>query len=187
MYAAISRRLRSRACAVAIGEVGQALRVELPPDQVTSRLNALYPMESNGGHFLTVVYATLDARSLEFKYSAAGHPAPTIVRPGEAIRVLESDGLPIGVTAGADYATTSVQLQAGDRVYLYSDGLMEAMNEQNELFRRTRIEDVIDATRAMTLDESIDALVDAAVAWQGSEQFTDDLSLLALEVPGSKS
>jgi len=153
-----------------------------PPDQVTSRLNALYPMSSNGGHFLTVVYATVDAESLEFRYCAAGHPGPTVARPGEDTRVLETQGLPIGVMADAEYETRSVQLQAGDRLYLYSDGLMEAMNERRELFGRTRIEAVIDATRGVTLDESIDALVDAAVAWQGSEHFTDDLSLLALEV-----
>jgi sigma-B regulation protein RsbU (phosphoserine phosphatase) len=153
-----------------------------PPHQVADRLNTLYPMTSNGGHFLTLVYATVDRASLEFKYSAAGPPGPTVVRAGEDVRSLETQGLPIGVVSQSDYATDSMQLQAGDRIYLYSDGLMEAMSPANVLFGRDRVEAVIDRTRDVSIDESIDALVDAAVAWQGSENFSDDLSLLALEV-----
>jgi sigma-B regulation protein RsbU (phosphoserine phosphatase) len=153
-----------------------------PPDQVARRLNALYPMSSNGGHFLTVVYATVDAESRELRYCAAGHPGPTIARPGERVRSLETHGLPIGVMEGEEYATTAVQLQSGDRVYLYSDGLMEAMDSSGTLFGRERIDAVIDETRDKSIDESIDALIDAAVTWQGVQEFADDLSLLALEV-----
>ena len=78
----------------------------------------------------------------------------------------------------------AVQLRAGDRLYMYSDGLMEAMNPDNELFGQRRIEALIDETRDVSIDDSLDALIDAAVAWQGSDSFTDDLSLLALEVTG---
>ena len=58
------------------------------------------------------------------------------------------------------------------------------MDTARDLFGRDRIQTVIDRTRDVSLDESIDALVDAAVAWQGSQRFTDDISLLALEVAG---
>ena len=61
---------------------------------------------------------------------------------------------------------------------------MEAMNPANELFGGRRIEALIDETRNMSIDDSLAALIDAAAAWQGSDDFTDDLSLLALEVTG---
>jgi len=156
-----------------------------PPDQIASRLNALYPMESNGDHFLTLAYATVDAESLKFTYCAAGHPGPMVVRAGTETQVLETHGPPIGVASYSKYRTTSIQLQPGDRVYLNSDGLEETMNPARELFGRDRIKTVIEQAREMSLDESIDALVDAALAWQGSEGFSDDLSLLALEVSGA--
>ena len=57
------------------------------------------------------------------------------------------------------------------------------MSPARELFGKDRILAVFDQTREKSLDESIDALVDAAVAWQGSLRFEDDLSILALEVP----
>ena len=154
------------------------------PDHVATRLNALYPMASNGGHFMTLVYATVDSKNLEFRYTAGGHPGPTLARQGEGVRSLESLGLPIGVIADGGYSTNAVQLRAGDRLYMYSDGLMEAMNPVNELFGARRIEALIDETRDVSIDDSLDALIDAAVAWQGSDSFTDDLSLLALEVTG---
>jgi len=153
-----------------------------PPDHVAARLNALYPMASNGDHFLTLVYATVDAESLEFTYCAAGHPGPIVVRAGNKTQGLKTHGPPIGIASDSKYSTTSIQLQPGDRVYLYSDGLEEAMSPARELFGDDRIKAVIDQTHGVSLDESIDALVDAAVAWQGSQDFSDDLSLLALEV-----
>ncbi|MHC4409289.1 MAG: response regulator, partial [Planctomycetota bacterium] len=66
-------------------------------DDVAARLNALYPMETNGDHFLTLVYATVNAESLEFTYCAAGHPGPILDRTGEATQSLETLGPPIGV------------------------------------------------------------------------------------------
>jgi sigma-B regulation protein RsbU (phosphoserine phosphatase) len=152
-----------------------------PPDQVARRLNALYPMRSNGGHFLTVVYATVDAERLRLEYCAAGHPGPTLARRGEPARLLETQGLPIGVSDDAEYDMTSVQLQEGDRVYLFSDGLMEAMNPGGQLFGHDRVDAVINETREKSLDESLDALIEAAVAWQGAKEFADDVSLLAME------
>jgi sigma-B regulation protein RsbU (phosphoserine phosphatase) len=153
-----------------------------PPNQVVSRLNALYPMRSNGGRFLTVVYATVDAEHLRLEYCAAGHPGPTIARRGQPVRSLETHGIPIGVIDEAEYDMTAFQLQEGDRIYLYSDGLAEAMKPDRRLFGPERVGSVIDETREKSLDESLDAIIDAAVAWQGSKEFADDVSILAMEV-----
>jgi sigma-B regulation protein RsbU (phosphoserine phosphatase) len=154
-----------------------------PPSHVVHRLNALYPMSSNGGHFLTVVYAVVDTTSLQLEYSAAGHPGPTIASRDEDVRSLESHGPPIGVVSDPEYEpATTVPLRAGDRVYLYSDGLLEAMNPAGEMFGRARIDAVIDETRDKSIDESLDALIAAAMAWQRAEDCADDLSLLALDV-----
>ncbi|MHC4409427.1 MAG: SpoIIE family protein phosphatase, partial [Planctomycetota bacterium] len=63
------------------------------------------------------------------------------------------------------------------------DGLVEAMSPARELFGTDRVHAVIERTRQCSLEENIDALLDAAVAWQGSERLDDDLSILALEIP----
>jgi sigma-B regulation protein RsbU (phosphoserine phosphatase) len=153
-----------------------------PPDEVASRLNALYPMPSNGGHFLTLVYATIDSKARTIEYCGAGHPGPVLCRRGEAACSLETDGFPIGIMNDADFVRTRLPLQVGDRLYLYSDAIMEAMNTDHELFGCPRIEAALGGATDLSLDESLDALIDATIAWQGSDRFNDDLSLLAVEV-----
>lgn len=155
------------------------------PDQVASRLNSLYPMASNGGHYMTLVYASIDATNLQFEYCVAGHPGPVIVRRGEDVRSLETNSFPIGIVTDPEYETATIQLAAGDRIYLFSDGLNEAMNPDREMFDRRWIEATIHGSRDVSLDDSIDALIDAAVAWQRSDHFADDLSILAMEVSPS--
>lgn len=154
-----------------------------PPDQVARRLNRLYPMSSNDNHFLTLVYATIDTESLQFGYCAAGHPGPVLARRGEAVRSLDTSGLPIGITPDPEYDVSTMQLISGDRIYLYSDALMEAGNPDGKMFGQRQIEETIDRFREMPIEESSDALVDAVKEWQRSDLFVDDLSLLVLEVP----
>ena len=134
-------------------------------------------METNGDHFLTLVYTTVDAETLELRYCAAGHPGPILVRAGEQAKVLESTGPPIGIVAFSKYRTIPVQLQPGDRLYLFSDGLEETMNPARELFGRARIETVIGQARELSLDASIDALVDAVM--QSTQGWAAALILMA--------
>ena len=134
---------------------------------------------------MTLVYAAIDAKSLQFEYCLAGHPGPIVARRGKAVRSLETNSFPIGIVPEPEYTTTAIQLIAGDRIYLYSDGLNEAMNPAREMFGQRRIEAAIDENRDVPLDDSIDALIDAAVKWQRSDNFIDDLSVLAMEVSPS--
>jgi len=164
------------------GEGPAARKSVTPPDEVADRLSSLYPMDRNGGHFMTMVYAPIDAAPLRLEYCAAGHPGPIISRRGEPVRSCESTGVPLGIIPDPDYESHAVDLRAGDRVFVFSDGLLESMNAENELFGIERIEETIEETREFPIDEAIDTLVQRATAWQGSESFADDLSILAFDV-----
>ena len=63
------------------------------PAQVASRLNALYPMASNGDHYFTMIYGLLDVRTRRLRFTVAGHPAPILVREGSRPKRLDVDGL----------------------------------------------------------------------------------------------
>ncbi len=157
------------------------------PGRVAQRLNALYPMESNGGRFFTLAYASIDEESLTMRTCAAGHPGPVIARRDESIRSLEPNGMPIGIEPEGDYPTVTTQLAPGDRVIFYSDGLMEAMTADHQIFGQEGIEATVARMLDHTLDETLDALIEAAINWQGSDQFTDDLSIVAFEVVDGSS
>ncbi len=152
------------------------------PGEVARQLNSIYPIEDNGGHFLTLVYSVIDIRDLVLRSCCAGHFGPLLCRAGEDVRSFDSPNFPIGVVSEPDYEDSRIELRSGDRVFLYSDGLIEASNLAGELFGRKRLEAAVNASRELTLNDAIRAVVDAAAEWQESDRFKDDVSLLAMVI-----
>jgi sigma-B regulation protein RsbU (phosphoserine phosphatase) len=152
------------------------------PAQVASRLNALYPMESNGGHYFTMIYGLLDIRTWQFRFTVAGHPSPILVRRAGRPECLDICGFPIGMVDNAAYDESVIDLQPGDRLYLHSDGLTEEFNASNEEFGSQRLLAAITDGQTLGLQESVELLTQKVVAWRGQEHLKDDVSILAISV-----
>ncbi len=153
------------------------------PALVASRLNTLYPMESNGDHYFTMIYGLLDVRTHRLRFTVAAHPAPILVREGSPPKRLDAMGFAIGMIDEAEYDESATDLQRGDRLYLHSDGLTEEVNAQNEEFGDERLLGAIADSQAVGLQDAIESLVQKVVAWRGDERLTDDVSILAVSVP----
>ena len=108
-----------------------------PPVEVAARLNQLFPFDPATEQFATLVYGVLDAATGEFRYVSAGHPGPVHLPAGAEPVLLQSHGFPIGLAAD-DYEERSVCLGSGDRLYLYSDGVPEAMDPAGRPFGSVR-------------------------------------------------
>jgi serine phosphatase RsbU (regulator of sigma subunit) len=152
------------------------------PAQVASRLNALYPMESNGDHYFTMIYGLLNVRTRRLRFTVAGHPAPILVRDGSLPRCLDLTGFPIGMLDEVEYEESAIDLQPGDRLYLYSDGLTEEVNADVEEFGNERLLSAIAGGEALGLQESVESLIQKVVAWRGEQHLKDDVSVLAVSV-----
>jgi serine phosphatase RsbU (regulator of sigma subunit) len=152
------------------------------PVQVASRLNALYPMASNGNHYFTMIYGLLNIRTHQLRFTVAGHPAPILVRDGRPPERLDVAGLAIGMFDEAEYEESVIDLEPGDRLYLHSDGLTEEVNAQDEEFGDDRLLIAIADSRAIGLQDSVESLVQKVVAWRGEEHLKDDVSILAVSV-----
>ena len=91
--------------------------------------------------FATAVYATVDAGRREMRIACAGHPPPVLVRKGEEPRALPVDGVPPLLMIPLPLIpTTSVQLQAGDRVLFYTDGVTERVDRQERMYDFQRLQ-----------------------------------------------
>ena len=152
------------------------------PLLVASRLNTLYPMESNGDHYFTMVYGLLDVRTHRFRFTVAGHPAD-LVREGCPPKRLDVMGFAIGMIDEAEFDESVIDLQRGDRLYLHSDGLTEEVNAQDEEFGNERLLNAIADGQTLGLQDTIESLVQKVVAWRGEEHLRDDVSILAVAVP----
>ena len=119
----------------------------VPAAEVAAQLNRRFLFDAATEQYFTMVYGILDLESLQFRYISAGHPALVHVPAGAPATILEAPGFPIGITH-ADYEEHTVRLKPGDRLYLYSDGIIEAKNARDQLFGTRGLAEFLDEGRA---------------------------------------
>lgn len=152
------------------------------PAQVASRLNSLYPMASNGGHYFTMIYGVLDVHTRRLRFTVAGHPGPILAPTGGQPKRLDVRGFPIGMIEEAEYDESVIELQPGDRLFLHSDGLTEEVNARGEMFDDERLLGAIADGQALSLSDTVESLVRRVIAWRGEDHLRDDVSILAVAV-----
>ena len=172
---------------------GQTLLVEttdtgpglVSPARIAERLNRQFPMDRTRQYF-TLVYGILDASSGAFRYVMAGHPAPVLVRRNAATTQLGGGGLPIGMIDDARFEVDTTVLQPGDRLYFYTDGVIEALDSAEQEFGIARLIAELEQQRDRPLRAGLERIAHAVRGWSGG-QLRDDVSLLCVEriAPGS--
>jgi sigma-B regulation protein RsbU (phosphoserine phosphatase) len=164
----------------ALTQPGAAARLARSPAAWLRLLDRDYPIDRFGRHF-TITYLVLDSREGHLRFSSAGHPPPVLVPRQGRVRLLEAGGPLIGLGVGYPYDEAEVRLEAGDRVYLYTDGIIEHGDVQGDLFGMERLMELLGEERGSTLEQSCDAVLRALSAFSPTEQLADDVSLLAVE------
>jgi len=152
------------------------------PAEVAAYLNNRFSASPGIAQYFTMVYGVMNVETRRFTYTAAGHPGPIQVpRSGEPV-THDSTGVPIGMLANVEYAERTLQLDSGDRLYFYTDGVTEALDSSEEEFGRARLIETLEACRRITPEEALQEIVTRVRRWQGSELGSDDLSLLVTEI-----
>ena len=152
------------------------------PAVVAERLNQQFPMDRTRQYF-TLIYGVLDTATGRFRYVVAGHPSPVHVPAAGPPAPVPGRGLPIGMIEGAQYEDESLLLEPGDRLYFYTDGVIEALNTHEEDFGQVRLLSEIARLRHRDLREGLDLIADAVRDWCGGD-LRDDVTLLGVERRG---
>lgn len=150
------------------------------PAAAAEQLNARFVAHSLTQQFFTLVYGVLNHRTGEFRYVVAGHPSPVHATGPNRSVFLAGGGLPIGITE-TEYEEYSVQLEIGDRLIFYSDGVTECMNVSKELFGELRLLQSLSDTADDSLDTTLSKVLNHIQTWSGDVPFRDDVSVVALE------
>jgi sigma-B regulation protein RsbU (phosphoserine phosphatase) len=157
-------------------------RIPVSPSRVAEKLNELFPFDPRTAQFFTLLYGLLDTKERILRYVSAGHLPPIRLSEQGEPTLLDSEGLPIGLFPHSTWEDRTVQLEAGDRVYFYTDGLIEAENSQGIEFGVDRLSDLLASLRSKPLESGLDRVLREADAWTGPKPLEDDASILAFEI-----
>ena len=150
------------------------------PAEVLASLDREFPFE-RFEKFFTITYLLLNIHTGQLRYSSAGHPAPLLIGSSGEWQLLAEGGAIIGVDGANPYDEGEVMLQPGDRLYLYSDGVTEHMNENGELFGVERLVRRLGEQRRRPLDSACGKLVEGLQDFGHNGRFRDDVTLFACE------
>jgi sigma-B regulation protein RsbU (phosphoserine phosphatase) len=161
-----------------------AMDISLPG--VFSRVN-LYLCERSGeDRYATVFYGILDKMG-RFEYVNAGHVPPLLLRKSGALEGLGSANFPVGMFAEAEYQSARIQLEPGDFLVIYTDGVSEAQNPQNEMFEEAGLRRIMESFAGDTVEQLGDAIREGMRAFtQGAAQ-SDDITILVVQHKGQSS
>lgn len=131
--------------------------------------------------FVTLLVGTIDLNSGKYTICNAGHCPPYIVKQDKTILLDHVCGPSVGVISNIKYTEFSDVLEKGDHLFLYTDGISEAQNENGEFFEDRRINDTLKICHAMSCEEIVNSVLNSVLSFRGDAKQSDDITLLSLK------
>ncbi|MFP4496892.1 MAG: PP2C family protein-serine/threonine phosphatase [Vulcanimicrobiota bacterium] len=155
---------------------------ENTPAEVLNEVNLHLEQVLLDESFCTAFYGILDTRSYQLNYASAGHLAPLYyTKENQAVYELPQEGFPLGIMIEADYKNFNLQLNGGDKLILYTDGIIEATNEAGEFFTVEKLISCFEKNAHLSVEELESAVYKEILEFTQDSSFKDDLTLLILE------
>ncbi len=152
------------------------------PRSVLKNLNSAFPLDLETNQFFTIFYAIYNFKTGSIRYSTAGHPPPMIIKGNGKFFQLDGSGHPIGFVDNGEFEQWDCELEPGDRFYLFTDGMSDSRDASNEPFGRKRMLEILRGQLGNKLEDSIEGVFRASKEWSSSGDFSDDASILAIEI-----
>ncbi|MBP1606987.1 MAG: rsbU 1 [Acidobacteria bacterium] len=153
----------------------------LPPEQCLEQVNRVLASESVSSMFVTAFYGILDTRTGEVTYCCAGHNLPYLMRSDGHVEAVErSGGTALGVFKKAVFGARRVVLGEGDGLFLYTDGITEAMDAQRNEFTAGRLETSLQKYHDLELEAIIHGVVGDVKTFANGAPQADDMTMVVL-------
>lgn len=158
------------------------------PAECLTHVNRLLCPENDSAMFVTVFYGILDTETGELLYSNAGHNVPYVLRQDGRTQLLDNTGgMALGVVDEATFFTKRTMLSQGDALFLYTDGVTEAMDPEGALFSEARLEACLQQNGEASPYDLIQLVVQGVRTYAASASQADDITLLALRYGNGES
>lgn len=155
-----------------------------PPQTTLSTLNNfLYQDLTSSELFITMFYLRFELQKNNLIYANAGHNKPLIYRPAtDSFEHLDAEGMILGILPKVDFEQKEIAVDSGDILVLYTDGIVEAQNQFDELFGMQRFKDMIRDHHTKNSNEIINIALDETRLFQGRRHFNDDVTMVVVKI-----
>ena len=155
------------------------------PDECLGYVNDLLSEDNENCMFVTLFYGVLDSRSGIFEYSNGGHNPPRVVhRDGEVSALPTTHDVALGVLPGHEFRRGTLQLQADDTLFLYTDGVTEAEGPGSEEFGEERLDPLLSTIGPADCEGVTSLVLDHVREFAGDNPQSDDITCVALRYHG---
>ncbi len=153
------------------------------PERVVTETNRLVVQDVPPNTFVSLCYAVYEAETRRLVLASAGHITPVLRRADGTVEWLPLvSNLPLGIVPDIEYKASGVELAPGDSVLFLTDGLVEAFDPTGVMFGFERLADLFAQCGDQPAEQVVAELLDAVVAWQGSDRRNDDMTAIVLQV-----
>ena len=153
-------------------------------ETILTRLNGEVCRDNETCMFVTVFCGILDVRTGQVEYSNAGHNLPYVLSNGVVTALPKIGGMALGVTDSIDYHAGRIVLKPGDHLILYTDGVTEAMDKDDQLFSESQLETTLQGLNGSSSKEVIERVVKNVQDFASDAPQSDDITLLVIEYTG---
>jgi serine phosphatase RsbU (regulator of sigma subunit) len=158
-----------------------AIEYQFEPDTIFFAANRRILEDARARLFVTAFFGVLNIKTGVFTYSNAGHNAPYLLRAnGGPVEPLRATGMPIGIDEESVWEQVDIELEPGDVLLLYTDGIPDAMNEDGDLYEEETFIDVAQVNATEPAFEIQAAIIDQLQNFVGEAAQVDDITLMIL-------
>jgi sigma-B regulation protein RsbU (phosphoserine phosphatase) len=151
--------------------------------EIVSHTNNLFCLDTkDSGMFVTAWFGMYNSKTKHLIYNSSGHPAALVCHRDGTIDTLHTPGMALGVAHFKHAATASAQLQAGDLLLLYTDGVTEAHNAKMKLFGKSRLEEILKQHPQTSAKDVVSTILHEVKKFADGAAQHDDIALLAIRV-----
>jgi serine phosphatase RsbU (regulator of sigma subunit) len=133
------------------------------------------------GHFVTAFFCMYDPAGKNMTFARGGHSYPLLMRNKEIIELTSSGGF-IGIMKNRSFQEITIQLEPGDRLVFYTDGLIEARNPDGEMYGESRLVECLMTNSSTNIEAFIWKVFDSVIIFQSGKNFDDDVCLICMDI-----
>jgi sigma-B regulation protein RsbU (phosphoserine phosphatase) len=153
----------------------------MEPHRIIEKVNEGLSLENQQDMFATVFLGILDPATAMLSFSNAGHNLPYLLRASDGVSALNgARGKALGIRSTFTYQSESLKLAPGDGLFVYTDGITEALNSANELFSEERLEEALRTLAGASASEMVAGVLERVRTFVASAVQSDDIAAMAL-------